>query len=49
MSDEALLELAYIERCALEAIRAKQAAEQYGEIFETATEDRSHDHALQTY
>lgn len=33
MSDEALLELAYIERRALEAIRARQAAEQHGEAF----------------
>ena len=39
MSDEALLELAYIERCALEAIRAKQAAEQKGEAFNDADEN----------
>lgn len=34
MSDEILLELARIERQALEAIRAKRAAEQQGEAFE---------------
>ena len=33
MSEDTLLELAYIERRALEAIRARQAAEQHGEAF----------------